>query len=475
MRVVMKPFLDSNKNFYQVPKFVLSVVAALSLAVVMSCGLRSPLPTDELPAAGSSFAALQEEVLTPNCATSGCHDSRSKTGGLDLSPAVAYTNLVGAESTNENARRDKLLRVKPNDPYKSFLYIKLDSANLHASDGYGSLMPLGSRPLTAGQLAFLRFWIAAGAPKHEAVVDAALLRDARPQTETLMLLPPAQGRQLRIAPFAVPPRAERELFIAQRNTEDLYMTKFEMIQRDRSHHFIMYAYNPARPPASGLPREGVIRDLYNADGSYNASRFLEMSNRIFLIGSQLKQETIEFPPGMAMRIPAGYLLDFNSHYTNGTRDTIRGEVMFNVHTIPQAQVRTVIKPLQLSDMSIALPPRTERTVETTYMVGGTGSSSSGDKFDRRDSVVRIIGLTSHFHRLGKRFVIQIVGGARNGETVYTCTNWLNPPLTNYREPIVLRRGEGLKSIVTWYNDTDETVRFGLRSVDEMNFIFGYYY
>jgi hypothetical protein len=219
---------------------------------------------------------------------------------------------------------------------------------------------------------------------------------------------------------------------------------------------------------------GVVRDLYDGRGEYFQQRFSEMSGRIFLIGSQLKSETIEFPQGMAMRIPGTWLLDLNSHYTNGTRDTTRGEVLLNLHSTTPDKVQTYVQPLELGFYNLSLLPKRETVVETTFLVGASRQSGR-DRFRAQDSIVRIIGLTSHTHRLGRRFVIQIVGGARNGETVYTSTNWLNPPLVHYKDPIVLRRGEGLKSIATYYNDTDEPVSFGFRSSDEMNFIFGYYF
>ncbi len=455
--------------------YILTIVFTASLLFAVSCTKDStPIAEEALPTAGSSYALLQEKIITPNCATSGCHDTKTKSNGLDLSAANSYKNLVGVEPTNENALKDKFLRVKAGNPYQSFLYIKLDSTNFHQSDGYGSLMPLGSRPITVGQVEFVKQWIAAGAPKNDVVADAKLLDDSRSQNEALFLSLPPQGKQFKVSPFGVPPQFERELFIAQQNTEDLYMTKFEMIQRDRSHHFILYGYDPAKAPTTGLPKVGVIRDLYDGKGNYDFTRFLEMQNRIYIIGSQLKTETISFPEGMALKIPANYLLDFNSHYTNGTRDTTRGEVLFNIHTIPASQVKNIIKPLQLGNTSISLPPKQEKTIETTFMVGGS-SAPGGDKFDRSDSVYYILGLTSHFHKLGKKFVVQIVGGSRNGEVIYSCTNWLNPPLVQYKDPLMLRRGEGLKSIVTWYNETDKTVSFGFRSEDEMNFVFGYYY
>jgi Copper type II ascorbate-dependent monooxygenase, C-terminal domain len=450
------------------------VVAIVSSWAVVSCSSDrlSIENAEEVAEAGSSFALLQEQILTPTCAVSGCHDSRNAVGGLDMSPQVAYKNLVGVESSNPNAKADKLLRVKAGDPYRSFLYAKLDSANLHKTDGYGSPMPLGSRALAAGQLEFIRLWIAAGAPRNGSVVDSKLLADNRPQNEVLSLTPPALGAQFHLTTFGIAPQNEREIFYAERNPQDLYMTSFEMIQRDRSHHFILYAYDTKT--ASRVPPVGVVRDLYNTEGVYSTERFLEMQNRIFILGSQLKAETISFPEGMAMKLPANWLLDLNSHYTNGTKDTTRGEVVFNIHSTTPDKVKTFVKPLQLGFYNLLLEKRKETVVQTTFLVGAGGSNAQ-DRLSSPDGVINIIGLTSHTHRLAKKYVIQIVGGKRDGEIVYTCNNWLNPPLVQFKEPIVLRRGEGLKSIVTYYNDNDNTVTFGFRSSDEMNFILGYYY
>jgi hypothetical protein len=448
-----------------------AVVAFSGLTACNNFRIADELPgtTPFVPVGNSSFALLQEKILTPNCATSGCHANANSGGGLDLSPAVAYRNLVNVAPTNTNAKTDKLLRVKPNDPNKSFLYIKLDSLNLHTSDGYGDLMPLGSRTLTRGQMEFLRQWIIAGAPLEGAVADASLLDDTRNQNEVITLPPPAQGLQFRVAPFRVPPQKDREIFIAQANThtQDLFMTRFEMAQRDRSHHFILYGY-PRTATARSLIQPGVVRDLYNSNYQVNIARFLEMQDREFIMGAQTKNADISFPPGMAMRIPADWLLDFNSHYSNGLRDSIAGEVVFNLHTTTRDKVQNVLKPLQLNNISFTLPAQRETTIETIYRVGTRGNYDN-------DTLVRVVGLTSHAHQLSRRFVVQIVGGARDGEIVYSSTNYLNPPIVWYNTPIILRRNEGLKSVVTYFNNTSQAVRFGLRAEDEMNIIFGWFY
>jgi len=87
----------------------------------------------------------------------------------------------------------------------------------------------------------------------------------------------------------------------------------------------------------------------------------------------------------------------------------------------------------------------------------------------------VIMLTSHMHQLGTRFQIKIVGGPRDGELVYQSLDWEHPAQISFPTPIVLEKGQGLKSVITWNNTTSRTVTFGLQSTDEMGIIFGYYY
>ena len=65
--------------------------------------------------------------------------------------------------------------------------------------------------------------------------------------------------------------------------------------------------------------------------------------------------------------------------------------------------------------------------------------------------------------------------ARDGELVYENTDWEHPVMVNYAQPIVLAKGQGLRSTVTYNNTTSKAIFFGLTSDDEMDIIFGYYY
>jgi hypothetical protein len=77
--------------------------------------------------------------------------------------------------------------------------------------------------------------------------------------------------------------------------------------------------------------------------------------------------------------------------------------------------------------------------------------------------------------MGEKFVIKILGGARNGEVVYENSDWQHPLMLTLTNPIQLKAGEGLTSVVTYNNTNAAAVNFGFTSEDEMNIIFGYYY
>ena len=89
--------------------------------------------------------------------------------------------------------------------------------------------------------------------------------------------------------------------------------------------------------------------------------------------------------------------------------------------------------------------------------------------------VKVVSLTSHTHKFGEKYVIKILGGARNGEVVYENTDWEHPAVINFATPIALKKGEGLTSVVTYNNTSNTKISFGLTSDDEMDIIFGYYY
>ena len=415
----------------------------------------------------SSFDLLQTKILTPSCATTACHASKNDATfvqhELVLEKSVAFANLVNIKSKNANAQADGLLRVKPFDAEASLFLDKLQLYDHHQRSDYGNPMPLGLTKLSVGQIEFIEQWIAAGAPRTGIVADATLLDDQTAQVENFVPLAAPQagkGFQVNLSKFQIAPNFEREFFVYKNNgnTGDVFVNRFEINMRMNSHHMVVYDFNGDIPPIF-FPKQDVVRDIRNSDGTLNAVNMIPMGYHVYVIGSQSPYINFEFPPGVAVKLKANVGLDFNSHYVNKEPTVIEGEVNVNFHTVEASAVQKEAKPLNLGNTSISLRPGARTTLSKTFTMS-------------KD--VLLITLTSHTHQLGEKFVIKIVGGSRNGEVVYTSTDWHHPQFIRFDPPMLLQAGQGLMSEITYNNTKSTTVKFGLTSEDEMGIIFGYY-
>lgn len=440
----------------------------IALLSVNACQPKEGTTDTPVPTEKSSFTLMQERILTPSCATAGCHASDKDPSfaqhGLVLAADVAYKNLVNAAPKNTLALADGLLRVKPFASVQSLLFHKFNADPVHhGGKVYGNLMPLGKDPLSVGQVEFVRRWIEAGAPKDGTVADAKLLDDTTPSVKYAPFEPlpkPAagQGYQLNMLEFSVAPNFERELFMRRElgNPTDIYVSRVQIKMRPNSHHFIAYGFKNA----TALPALDVIRDLRNPDGTANLLTFLSMQNHIFMAGTQTSNHDYNFPEGAALLVTANTSFDLNSHYVNKTNAPLPGEVSMNLYTVDKSKVINVVRSLNEANTSFSLPAGKATVITTNFIYAKPRT---------------ILALTSHTHKLAQKFVIKIKGGVRDGEIVYTNTDWESPEIVNLKTPIVLKAGEGLTSEVTYNNTTSRTVSFGLLSEDEMNIIFGYYY
>ena len=445
----------------------LIVVSVLSLigcgGDASSGGTSAPAPSPMEGAA--SFALIQATILTPSCATANCHVGAGAQAGLALTADVAYDQLVGVKPTTPNALADGLRRVMVGKPDSSLLYHKLVFPPGHHARDYGNPMPSGTAGVTVGQLEFVRQWIAAGAPRTGVVASAALLADKSAQSSppfVPLALPAAgTGYQLRVDPFDVSANFERELFNYRRvgNSADIYVNRIETSMRPFSHHFVLYTMDP-KTPSQLVPGTDLVRDIRNADGSMNLANMVAMGYHVFLGGSMQPRSDYTFPAGTALKIPANASIDLNVHYANHTASKVQGEAYVNLYTVPGAQVVHPLSTLNLQNTGIVLPAGQVTVVQKDFTF---------------DAQTTITGLTSHMHARGTKYQIRIVGGPRDGELVYENTDWEHPALVNYAVPIVLDKGQGLRSIVTYNNTTTRNIFFGLTSDDEMDIIFGYYY
>lgn len=443
-------------------------------SIFVGCSSDSPGPIQTAkPSSDSTWDAIQTEIFAGQCVS--CHTAGSTFGrqsGLVLTPDVAYDQLVGAAPTNSAAAADGLLRVSDLGSgmpglLKSYLWEKINAPDQEHFYGdhpyYGELMPFGAKPLTNGELAFIRTWIEAGAPETGHVADLALLEDESRYTvpEFKPLAEPENGIQLHLPPFEIQPNTEREIFVAQQlnNEDDVFLERIQIAMKSGSHHFLLYTFQDDIPPER-IPEPSEYRELHDGAGGYVTATLLTQFFHLPIAGSQWPFFDFSLPPGVAMRLPKNTLLDLNSHYINHTGETTTGEVYANLHFADPAEVEHEASLLFLNNLEIALPAGKVTTLERDFT------------FSERTHIVQLV---SHAHQLMVEFRAEMIGGARDGELVYVAYDWEHPPILRFDPPLVLEPGEGFRLEATYDNWTDEEANFGFLSTDEMMILFGLYY
>lgn len=267
------------------------------------------------------------------------------------------------------------------------------------------------------------------------------------------------GFQIHVPPFPVPGNFEREWFLRLPvgNSEDIYVSSFQSKSRPGTHHLVAYGYEDEDAPHQ--PQIGVMRDQNRSDGRGNFRG--GMFGTINFFTAQAEEFTLSLPAGMAVHIPGGATMDLNSHYFNKTDDTRFGEVYLNINTIDSSQVNTILY-TELVDNSdeLVLPPHQTTTIVHTEMA--------------TNQHMMLYSITSHMHKRGKLFKVFVVGGPRDGEQILEADDYKHPPQIFLDTPLEIVPGIGLRTEITYENETDREITFGVTSEDEMGIAFFLY-
>jgi hypothetical protein len=110
---------------------------------------------------------------------------------------------------------------------------------------------------------------------------------------------------------------------------------------------------------------------------------------------------------------------------------------------------------------LVLPPHQVTTIVHTELA-------------KENQAMTIYSITSHMHRHGKLFKVFASGGPRDGELLLEAHDYKHPPQVFLTNPLVITPGTGLRTEITYDNDGDRELRFGVTSEDEMGIAFFLY-
>ncbi len=440
---------------------------------------------------GSTYHEIQDYIFDKSCVNTACHGAPANAGGLNLAYENSYHSLVGQTPRNPAAAEASMKLVDPGNPENSFILTKLVGST---APEFGARMPFTAGPLHDGKIEAIRTWIAADAPQKEQLAgigDLAVLRDPEEMFQPPAPPPSGQGYQLHLPQFKIEPGTELEVFYATQITDengnppqgDIYINGFDIFYPTGSHHFILYRITRlGLLSRRNILEKGIVpgiavnpQDTFRVLNTENPqdTGHIALFDRIPITGSQRAETSIRFPEGVALRIAGDTIFDMNSHYVNllGT-ETLIGETYVNLYTVPPEEVKYEARGFAVSNKDIEVPPGTTRVTEDEWLV------------DNELKLLRLLGygeitelnvfqLTSHMHRHGELFEINRIS---TGELLHRSVAYDNAPFDLFDPPILLTAGDGLRFQCAHSNyDTDQTIRYGLTSEDEMAIMFGSYY
>ena len=149
-------------------------------------------------------------------------------------------------------------------------------------------------------------------------------------------------------------------------TEDLWVNGFEAISPHGTHHTLLTVGEPNAP-------DGLTKCNAGTNRTYS------------VYGSGVGPERLEFPPGIALKIPKGTQLLLNLHLFNTGDADLSGNSGTLVRTIPESEVTTIAEGVLAGTIAIDIPP--QQTATTT----GWCTMSSD---------VTLFAVAPHMHQLG---------------------------------------------------------------------------
>ena len=214
------------------------------------------------------------------------------------------------------------------------------------------------------------------------------------------------------------------------------------------------------------------------DGVWRCSEhdFNELANAVLggvlhAQSTQARTELQAFAPGAAIRVPAHSRVVASVHLLNATDRDVATELRLRLDAIRPAEVTAELQPFELVYLDLALPPGEKSAFRADCDVAAPYQQQLESPFD-----ARIHHLMPHYHALGDMFDVRVLGGSRDGESLYSSEGdtYGEPLGRSFDPPIDLAAAgaRGLSFTCGFDNPTAEVVGWGVGD-QEMCILFGF--
>jgi len=220
-----------------------------------------------------------------------------------------------------------------------------------------------------------------------------------------------------------------------------------------SHHLIIYRSSATVTQPSAYPCSPFTEIL--------------MGPTVPMAITQVREETIALPPGVAHELAAYQMFRLEVHYLNYFPEDITTEVEVSFDVVPDDQPTAKADVMFYGNLDVWVPRGKTVTTPWKQLDVPTGLS--------------VFSLTGHTHSLGTAFEVErSTSASLPGTRVYPPPDapfdWEEAPTARFDPALAFTApGDGFRFRCTWHNDTERDVGFGESATAEMCFFWAYYW
>ncbi|MCA9655512.1 MAG: hypothetical protein KC501_36690 [Myxococcales bacterium] len=173
--------------------------------------------------------------------------------------------------------------------------------------------------------------------------------------------------------------------------------------------------------------------------------------------TQSRYETMQLPPGVVIKAPPHHKVIAGGHLLNLSASTYETELRMALEIVHPREVEVVAAPFRLTYYDLQIPGFTEARFTSSCDLSGTYEVASGDPLD-----LQLYYVLPHYHYLGNYFDLTILGGPRDGQSVFHLDGF-NADANGqaYPDPIDLSGAQGFRFTCGFDNWTDQQVGWGI--------------
>ena len=173
--------------------------------------------------------------------------------------------------------------------------------------------------------------------------------------------------------------------------------------------------------------------------------------------TQSRFERMELPPGVVVKAPPRHKVIAGGHLLNLADADYDTELRMTLDIVHPREVEIVAAPFRLTYYDLDIPAFTEARFTSTCNLAGAYENAAGKPID-----LQLYYVLPHYHYLGNYFDLTVVGGPRDGESVFRLDGFnAGANGQGYPQPVDLTDAEGFSFTCGYDNWTDKQIGWGI--------------